>query len=111
MTRRCAHGVGRVGLGLVVALLAGCSSAAVKIAPRPPATPALLGVTHGSACGVLVFNVIPVGVNDRVEKAHQEAQLANGMRSVTDVKVTERWYLVPLFGTVLCTDIEETAIQ
>ena len=33
------------------------------------------------------------------------------MRSVTDVKVIERWYYAPLLGTVLCTDVEETAIQ
>ena len=103
-----------IAAALILATIAtgtACTSGPVKIGPRPPATPTLLGVTRGSGCGFLLFNIAPIGVNERVEKAHQEAQLANGMRAVTDVKVIERWWIVPFVGTVLCTDVEETAIQ
>lgn len=101
----------RLALVLALPLLAGCSSGPVKIGPQPTSTTRLLGVGHGSGCGLLLFNLVPLGVNGRVEKAHEEAQISVGKRDVTDTKVRERWYLVPLVGTVLCTDVEETAVQ
>lgn len=96
---------------VALTLLAACSSPSVRLGPRPPANPALLGTVKGSACGLLVFGVMPIGVNERVAEASREARVAAGRQSVTDVRLSERWYIVPLLGTVLCTDIEETAVQ
>jgi hypothetical protein len=109
--RRLASAWTRAALLLFVGAVTACTSAPVKIGPRPPANPTLLGSSRGSSCGVLFFNLLPVGVNDRVDKAYKEAQVAIGGRDVTDTRVTERWYSIPLLATVLCTDVEETAVQ
>jgi hypothetical protein len=98
-------------IGLVAAALLGCSSSPVKVGPRPPANPTLLSTAHGSGCGFLLFNLLPMGVNRRAAKAYREAQMALGERDVTDTKVTESWRAIPLIGTLLCTEIEETAVQ
>ena len=71
----------------------------------------LLSTAQGSGCGLLLFNLLPMGVNDRVDSAYREAQVALGDRDVSDARIKERWYGVPLFGTVLCTDVEETAVR
>jgi hypothetical protein len=101
----------RRAIGLLAAAFLGCSSGAVKIGPRPPANPTLLSTAHGSACGFLLLNLVPMGVNGRVEKAYRQAQVAIGERDVTDTKVTDSWWAIPLVGTFLCTEIEETAVQ
>jgi hypothetical protein len=99
-------------IALAQALLCGCSSGPVKIGSPPPTTsPRLLGEARGSGCGLLFFNLLPFGVNGRVERAYAEAQIAAGKRDLTDTRVRERWYVIPLLATVLCTDIEETAVQ
>lgn len=73
--------------------------------------PSLLGSASGSSCGFLLFNAFPMGVNERARSAHAEAQAALGSREIADVKVRERWSIVPLLGTVVCTDVEETAVR
>jgi hypothetical protein len=97
---------------LVALVLAGaCSSAPVRIGPRPPANPTLLSAAEGSGCGFLLLNLMPLGVNGRLHAAYREAQVALGERDVVDSRVTERWYTIPLVGTMLCTEVEATAVQ
>ena len=91
--------------------ITGCSSGPVTVAPRPPMNPTLLGSAKGSSCGMLLFNLVPMGVNDRLAEAHTAAQAALGTNEVVDVRIRERWYVVPLVGTVLCTDVEQTAAR
>jgi len=74
-------------------------------------TPSLLGSAKGSSCGMLLLNAFPMGVNGRVDAAHAEAQAALGTRDVVDVRIRERWYGLPLVGTILCTDVEQTAVR
>jgi len=103
--------VRRAGNILLLTAVIGCSSGPVTVAPRPPMTPSLLGSAKGSSCGFLLLNLVPMGVNGRVDAAHAEAQAALGTNEVVDVRVRERWYGLPLIGTVLCTDIEQTAAR
>jgi len=88
-----------------------CSSGRVNIAPRPPMSASLLGSAKGSSCGFLLLNLLPMGVNGRVDAAHAEAQAALGTSEVVDVRIRERWYGLPLAGTILCTDVEQTAVR
>ncbi len=102
----------RCAAALVALALAGaCSSAPVRIGPRPPANPTLLSAAEGSGCGFLLLNLLPLGVNGRLHAAYREAQVALGERDVVDSRITERWYAIPLVGTMLCTEIEATAVQ
>jgi hypothetical protein len=100
-----------IAAALAVSICAACSSPPVRVGPKPPANPVLLGTARGSGCGMLLFGLLPIGVNERLAKAYAEAGVSAGRESATDVRVAERWWVVPLIGTVLCTDIEETAVQ
>ena len=52
-----------------------------------------------------LFGLIPIAVNDRAQRAHDEALQTSGGSGLTDVKVTERWYYASI-GDVFCTDVE-----
>jgi len=105
------RGVTALAVVLAAATVFGCSSGPVTVGPRPPMTPSLLGSASGSSCGLLLLNLIPMGVNGRVASARAEAQAALGSEVVADVRIRERWYGVPFAGTVLCTDVEQTAVR
>ena len=96
---------------LALVLLGACSSTGVRVGPKPPANAALLSTAQGSSCGMLLLNILPMGVNGRAQAAYREAQVALGDRDVSDAKIREHWYGLPLVGTVLCTDVEETAVR
>ena len=112
-TRHFADGGRRRSAVLLLALvvLAGCASSPVRIGPQPPPSARLFGEAKGSGCGFLLLNLVPFGVNGRVESAYESARVASGQRDITDTKVVERWYAVPLLGTLLCTDLEGTAVE
>jgi hypothetical protein len=54
----------------VVSVLA-CTSNATVVGPKPRDGYEVLGRTQGSACGLLLFGVIPIGVNSRTD-AHTQ---------------------------------------
>ena len=74
-------------------------------------TPTLMGTAAGSSCGWLLMNLFPIGVNERLAEATAEAQTALGTKDVADVRIRESWYWLGLGGTVLCTEVEQTAVQ
>ena len=84
---------------------AGCTGPLTKIAPQPPAQYTTATTARGSGCGMNLFGLIPIAVNDRAQRAYDEALQTSGATSLTDVKVTERWYYAYV-GDVFCTDIE-----
>ena len=86
-------------------LSAGCTGPLAKIAPQPPTHYATTATGRGSACGLNLFGVFPIAVNDRAQRAYDEALTASGGTGLTDVKVTERWYYAYV-GDVFCTDVE-----
>jgi hypothetical protein len=99
-------------LGLVLWLLAGCASEAVHVGPKPPATYRSLGWSEGGACGLLLFDVIPIGVNGRTQAAYDEAlRRSAGGTMLVDTAVNERWYFIPYVGEILCSDVVGTAIR
>jgi hypothetical protein len=60
----------RTLLLLVLALtVSACTSQLTNIAPAPPARYAVAREGKGGGCGVLLFGLIPIGVNDRTERA------------------------------------------
>lgn len=98
-------------LWTLLAACAGCAGAPVTFR-------SLTGVTYdatkgktvsGSACGFQLLLFIPIGINDRYERAYA-ALLDNAGPgySVTDIHVRERW-MYGLVGTGYCTDLKATA--
>ena len=95
----------RVALLALLTSCAACTGHLVRIAPQPPTQYATTTTARASACGLNLFGVIPIAVNDRAQRAYDAALKTAGGTGLTDVKVTERWYWVYV-GNVYCTDIE-----
>jgi hypothetical protein len=96
---------GVIGLTAVV----GCTGPLVNVAPVPPTAYSEGAPTRGEACGMLVFSIVPVSVNDRVERAYAQALAGAGATSLTDTSITESWYFTPI-GPEVCTKVEGLAI-
>jgi hypothetical protein len=100
----------RIPILLLAVMVAACSSRPFTVAPMPPGHYETLGPATGGACGVLLFNLIPISSNDRVERAYAQALATSRGSMLIDTRVRERWYFI-YAGTLLCTDIEGTAIR
>jgi len=103
-------------LPLALAILSGCASSSVLVAPRPPEQHTKLGPASGTACGSLAvistaYNVLPIGLNSRVERAYERA-LASvpGATALVDTQLEESWYWYVL-ATARCTTISGEAIR
>lgn len=93
----------------IVLAAAGCSSRAVRVGMRPPADYRGAETVSGSACGLLLWGVLPCGCNSRTERAYKSA-LAGRKGGLTDTKIQYSWYAVPAVGYWLCTGVEGTVV-
>lgn len=100
----------RALVSLTASLLLGCSGRLVNVSPVPPTGYSELGKAGGDACGMILLSVIPIGVNDRVERAYARALARDDATSLTDTSITERWYF-GLIGTVVCTRVTGLALR
>jgi len=102
-------------LATIMVLAAGCTSRVARVAPPPPPSYRVLGTVHGGACGMMLFDVIPLHVNERVERAYGRALArARGATALIDTQLRDRWYTaggIMIAGHIVCTDIVGTAIQ
>lgn len=101
---------GGVITALIVSFLAGCSSGPVRIGPVSPSAYETVGPTKGGACGVLLFSVIPIRVNDRVQRAYDEALAGKGT-GLIDTELQHSWWYIPYVGPMYCTHISGTVIR
>jgi len=101
-----------IALGALACNVAGCVGQLTMVAPQPPPNRALTdaGPAEGSACGLLLLNVLPLGVNDRAARAYAEAVNATNAAALTDTSIEDRWYFI-LVGTLLCSDIKGRAVR
>jgi hypothetical protein len=83
---------------LLLSILDGCSSSLITIATAPPQHYTKLGPVKGSATGSLCFldtdfYFIPLGLNDRVERAYKNAlKSAPNATGLINVTYQENWY-------------------
>jgi hypothetical protein len=75
----------------------GCSSTQVLVMPMPKPNAEKLGRVQGSAGGAHLLpvyaNIIPAGLNSRVQRAYDHALAqAPGATALTDVTIQEHWY-------------------
>src|ERR1043166_9680010 len=94
---------------LLLGFLCGCSGPLVNIAPVPPAEYSEGDKVTGSACGLLLLGMVPMGVNGRAEEAYDRALEAANATSLTDTALTESWYFTPV-GPAVCTSVGGTAL-
>ena len=76
-----------------ILLTLGCSGTPVRIATLPvQPNEEVIGPVTGSSTGVMLFQFIPLGQNDRFGTAYQRALLsASGATRIVDVTIEEDW--------------------
>jgi hypothetical protein len=90
--------------------VAACQSAPLKISTDMASSGYdVLGEGEGSSTGIMLFNVIPIGQNDRFQEAYHNAVLSKGGDALLNPEISERWfwayvlngYVTTVKGTVI----------
>jgi hypothetical protein len=98
-----------VFLGMLILLLVGCSSVPVTIPTVMDKQYDVLGEGEGSAIGIMLFDVIPIGQNERFERAYKDAIFSKNGDALINPVISERWfwayvlngYITTVKGTVI----------
>jgi hypothetical protein len=78
---------------LVLSLAFGCTSASLKLPTEMSNTNYdVLGEGEGSAVGIMLFNLIPIGQNDRFVDAYQNAVKSKGGDALLNPVISEKWF-------------------
>lgn len=100
---------------LSVALLAGCSTTSSSPAPkelaqgRPGIKPAAYRSASGSACGIDLLDLIPIGIWTRTERAYHSAVTNAGARALLKPTISDSRFDL-MVATVKCSSVSGTAI-
>lgn len=89
---------------------AGCVSQPLKIPTALNKPYDTLGEGKGSATGLMLFNVIPIGQNERFVNAYDNAVKSKGGDALLDPVIQENWF----WGYILngySTEITGTVIK
>jgi len=70
----------------------------------------VLGPGEGGALGILLFGFIPIGQNDRYERAYDEAVKSKGGNRLIDPVVSENWFWAAIFNGFV-TKISGTVVK
>ena len=100
----------RLALASALVACASCVGPYVTVSPRPPDVYSEVGLTSGSACGMLLFDAIPIAFTERTQRAYDRAVTRIGATSLVDTSITTRWYFAGV-GTVHCVDVDGTAVR
>lgn len=95
---------------VAAACFLGCSGPPVNVSPVPPTSYSEIGPASGEACGMIVLGLLPIAVNDRVERAYAQALALAEATSLTDTTLTESWYFA-IIGQVVCSRVAGLALQ
>lgn len=95
------------------ALLAACQGVPIDLAPHTVTDRSQIDAHKGQrisaeASGFQALLLIPVGINDRHQRAFDQLKKVAGDRALADVTVTESWRW-GFIGTVHTTRIDATA--
>ena len=94
---------------VIVVFAIGCASAPLEISNIRSNEYEKLGEGKGSAVGIMLFDVIPIGQNDRFERAYQAAVESQGGDTLLNPVISEKWfwgyilngYITTVSGTVI----------
>ncbi|MGA2332478.1 MAG: hypothetical protein ABSG75_12020 [Syntrophales bacterium] len=83
-------------LAVIFISTVGCASSPLRM-PTPntlvPNTDyQILGEGEGEATGIMLFQFIPIGQNDRFELAYERAVKSKGGDRLIDPVITEKWF-------------------
>ncbi|MDD3762755.1 MAG: hypothetical protein PHP86_05660 [Nevskiales bacterium] len=97
----------------IVMLTSACAGTPVSMGTSSSRTPPVAGTERlitAEACGFQLLLLIPVNVNDRLERAYIELQEKAAGDYIADVRMQERWVWA-FIGTRYCTRLQAKAIR
>jgi hypothetical protein len=89
---------------------AGCASQPLKLGDPKQQTYDVIGQGRGSSTGLMLFNFIPIGQNERFVRAYDAAVKSKGGDALINPVITETWF----WGYILngySTTIEGTVVK
>jgi len=81
-----------LSLSVLAVLATGCVSQPLKIETRTKSSYEELGEGRGAATGIMLFNLIPIGQNDRFVRAYEAAVQSKGGDALVNPEISERWF-------------------
>src|SRR6266436_6222451 len=79
-------------LGLLTLLIAGCASQPLRIPTITKTNYEILGEGKGEATGIMLFDVIPIGQNERFVRAYNAAVKSKNGDALVDPEISENWF-------------------
>jgi hypothetical protein len=81
-------------LVLTLLLAAGCTGTPLRVPTAElQANEVVLGPAHGKATGIMLFQFIPIGQNDRFADAYSRALVSMpGATRLVDITIHENWF-------------------
>ncbi len=99
---------------LIGCFVFGCASNPLRIPTLQEKSPGkdyqVLGKGGGGAVGIMLFGLIPIGQNQRFERAYEEAVKSKGGNRLIDPVIKETWF----WGVILngyITEISGTVVK
>lgn len=109
----------RIAAAVSITLFAGCATMTPAPAPSSQISqgaPAAVhkvsapgGKTSGSACGIDLFDLLPIGVWNRTQRAYDSAVSQAGARALLGQTVSDSRFDL-MVATVKCSSVEGTAV-
>ena len=81
-----------LSLGLLILLGCGCASQPLKIPTVTKTNYDTLGEGKGEATGIMLFNIIPIGQNERFVRAYNAAVKSKNGDALVDPEISENWF-------------------
>jgi len=102
-----------LSLGVLVIAAAGCVSQPLRFptaAETAKGNYTVLGEAEGEATGLMLFDVIPIGQNERFVRAYDAAVKSKGGDALIDITIQEHWFWAYLLDGY-STKVTGTAIK
>ncbi|MBW1746701.1 MAG: hypothetical protein JRG74_08745 [Deltaproteobacteria bacterium] len=78
---------------IVLSLTYGCASTPLQLTNNvEKGSYDILGEGEGSATGIMLFDIIPIGQNTRFKDAYQRAVKSKGGDALLNPVITENWF-------------------
>ena len=77
---------------IIIVFAFGCASVPLEISNITNNEYEVLGEGTGTAVGIMLFNIIPIGQNTRFTRAYQAAVDSKGGDVLVDPVITEKWF-------------------
>jgi len=97
---------------LICIFIASCTSVSHRVATNTPSGSCQeIGQNEGSACGFILFGIIPIAYSDVPERAYKDAIDDPVIGdALINPSVSESWYNCGV-GMLLCTHVSGTVVK